>query len=119
MLTFLDGPAAGVKLMLHRAPVFLRVVRSPGGDWDALDQLTDEPAPDETITVYRRRDDLDRSRIHLLCGRGRNGSNATGWYWMASYSVLPDQPADADVRTTARWRKWAEAHAAQTEKRSP
>lgn len=109
MISFLDGPAAGESLALHRAPKLLRVVRTRKGEWDALDQLDDEPKPSEQIFVYRRRDDLPISRLHLLCGRGRN--SGSGWYWTASYSVLEVQPGEHDTRTTAAWQAWATQHA--------
>jgi hypothetical protein len=107
MVTFRDGPAAGVILDLRRAPQLLRVVQSPAG-WDALDALDDSPQEDERITVYR----LDVStlgRYHLLIrGRGRRGS---GWRMRADYWVLAQQPPDSDVRTTEAWREWAYSHA--------
>jgi hypothetical protein len=55
MSKILDGPAAGAFLSLGRSPYFLRVVRKPGGKWDALDQLDDTPEPDEEIHVYRQK----------------------------------------------------------------
>ncbi len=51
MTSFLDGPAAGQRLMLKRAPRFIRVV-THGGKFDALDQLGDVPLPSEAIHVY-------------------------------------------------------------------
>lgn len=107
MVRFLDGPAAGESLMLRRIPTLLRVVRSRNGAWDALDQLDDEPKPTETITVYRRRDDLAISK-YFLCSRGK-GKRESGQYWNAAYSVLAEQPADNQVRTTAAWQSWADA----------
>jgi hypothetical protein len=103
MVTFLDGPAEGESLALRRIPVLLRVVRSRTGNWDALDQLDDEPKPTETITIYRRRDDLEVSKYHV---RSRCRCES-GFYWTASYSVLPEQPTDDQVRATSSWRAWA------------
>lgn len=111
MIEFLDGPAAGQSLPLRRAPKLLRVVRSRSGEWDALDQLEDEPKLSEQIFVYRRRDDLPISRYHLLCGR--RAKRATGWYWRASYSVIDPQPGEHDIRVTAAWRAWAEQQIAE------
>lgn len=103
MITFLDGPAAGVKLSLQRPPILLRVVRDPKtGEWDAIDQLGDRPRAGEEITVYRRRDDLLVIRASRL---------ACVYVATASYNVNPIQPTDAQVRNTAAWREWAEAHA--------
>jgi len=103
MTTFLDGPAAGVVLGLKRAPVLLRVVRAVGGDWDALDQLTDSAAPDEAITVYARASEPFSAHVNM----GRKGCF---WFESAEYRVLAVQPADAAVRTNAAWRAWATAY---------
>lgn len=52
---FEDGPAKDAPmLMLHRVPLYLRVVRSMDGKWDALDQLDDDPEMGETIFIYKR-----------------------------------------------------------------
>lgn len=104
MVNFLDGPAGGVKLALRRIPILLRVVRA-GRRWDALDQLDDEPEPRETIFVYRRADDVP-IRKYFICSRGR-GKRESGLYWEASYRVLPEQPADDQVRSTEAWQTWA------------
>lgn len=53
MIELIDGPANGVSLDLMRAPIMLRVVRDRAGNWDALDQLADEPKRGETIFLYR------------------------------------------------------------------
>lgn len=103
MIEFLDGPAAGQVLQLRRAPMLLRVVQSRRGAWDALDQLDDEPQATERIYIYRRCVLKPVSKVHVLCSP-RKGS---GFYWMASYRYLPDQPSDADVRSTAAWQAWA------------
>ena len=67
---FIDGPAKGVVLDLERTPHYLRVVHdSETWQWDALDQLDDEPKPTETIFVYRR-GDVARG---FAC-RGRRGA---------------------------------------------
>jgi hypothetical protein len=106
LVKFLDGPAGGKALMLRRTPIYLRVVQSRG-EFDALDQLTDTPAKDETITVYKRRDDLPMRKYHILCRRRRNGGTPSGWYFEASYSVLADQPEDSEVRSNEAWQAWA------------
>ena len=105
MIRFLDGPAADLALALRRAPVLLRVVRTPRGGWDALDQLDDVPAPREAIFVYRRVSAV--TRYHLLV-RGK-GKRASGFYARADYRYVPEQPADADARDTAAWRAWCQA----------
>lgn len=105
MVTFHDGPAAGVQLQLRRLPKYLRVTTEGPGKWDALDQLEDTPRRGERIIVYTRCDDLPISKYHLYCGR-KGGS---GWYYMATYKVLPDQPPDADMRTNEAWQRWCMA----------
>jgi hypothetical protein len=100
MCWFRDGPAADVKLMLARAPLLLRVTRSPDGTWDALDQLADTPAFDEVITVYRRA--TLPSNVHV------NARGRCGWFQIAEYRVVDPQPRDEQVRTTTAWRRWAE-----------
>ena len=92
------GPADGVTLMLQRAPIYLRAVCIPGGDWDALNQLDDAPKASEQIIVYQR--DGDGGWVHLRTNRGCR------WYTSAEYRVLDLQPDDAAVRETAAWRAW-------------
>jgi hypothetical protein len=100
MSRFLDGPAAGVSLLIKRAPALLRAVQKPDGSWDALDQFTDRPERNERIVVYRRV--TEPATVHI--NRGRHGC---GWQQMADYRVLAEQPADADVRQTSAWQAWA------------
>ncbi len=102
MIRFLDGPAEGVTLRLRRAPLVLRAVRSPAGEWDALDQLGDRPRPSETIVVYVRASAV--TQYHLLV-RGKN-RQAGGWYLDAKYRLLGEQPSDAEARDVALWRAW-------------
>ena len=105
MVEFLDGPARGQTLMLHRIPIFLRAVHSQLGGWDALDQIEDVAKRDEEITVYRRRDDLEITKYHLLTGHRRRAGS--GWYFNCKYSVLPEQPPDEILRDTRKWQAWA------------
>lgn len=106
MITFLDGPAAGVSLMLRRAPKLLRATCARNGKWDALDQLVDEPTASEAIHVYALASDV-RS-FHLLI-RGK-GKKAGGFYVTAEYRHVAEQPADEHVRTTEAWRAWCWAN---------
>ena len=92
------GPADGVTLMLQRAPIYLRAVCIPGGDWDALDQLDDAPKASEQIIVYQR--DGDGGWVHARTNRGCR------WYTSAEYRVVDPQPDDTTVRDTASWRTW-------------
>lgn len=98
MTSFTGGPASGLKLLLHRSPRFLRVVELDG-KWDACDQLNDTPAPNEKIYAYELED--EPGRCHLYFGGGKGG-----WYAIADYLFLSDQPCDADMRDTARWQAW-------------
>lgn len=99
MTRFLSGPAAGRTLALRRAPRFLRVVEC-AGNFDALDQLDDQPELTETIHVYEIKGEPGRMHIYS------RGPTPSGWYAVADYEFLPDQPADAEVRTTEAWRAW-------------
>ena len=104
MVSFLDGPAAGVVLELHRAPVFLRVVIGHEGV-DALDQLDDEPRAGEDIAVYQRVGNA--GSIHLS-GRDKNGRRFGRTLATGEYRLHDEQPADEIVRSQSRWRSWAE-----------
>lgn len=102
---FLDGPAKDVALELRRAPFFLRVVESKIADrstFDALDQLDDQPKPEETIHVYWLAGEPMRGMI--------DGAKYRGPFLAAWYRLVPAQPTDAEVRTTAAWRLWTEAN---------
>jgi len=104
MITFLDGPAEGQLMSLQRTPIMLRVVRSPSGICDALDLLTDEATAQEEIWVYRM-DGVSLSGV--VCSRNRRPGNRCDP--LASYRLLPQQPADEHVRTTTAWQAWCEA----------
>ena len=104
MIRFLDGPAAGVGLLLRRAPVFLHAVQDAEGKWDALDQLDDRPSPGETVYAYRQ--SSHTGYIHINTGR-REGH---GFYRVATYRLCPDQPDGMTMHDTALWRGWCLAH---------
>lgn len=108
MTKFLDGPARGQILALKRAPFFLRVSQKPrpvqfGKEWDALDQLEDEPWPEETLFVYELAAFTGMAHVRRTGGGG--------WYPIAEYRICPVQPADSEMRTTAAWHAWTAAHA--------
>lgn len=107
MIRFLDGPAEGQVLWLRRIPMplFLRVVQSEAGTWDALDQLDDKPEPDEAIYVYILSG--PQGSMHL-CVRGKD-RRAGGWHPTAEYRMHEEQPPDATKRDTAAWQAWAQA----------
>lgn len=101
MTTFIDGPAAGKTLLLKRSPRFLRVVES-NGIFDALDQPTDTPSPNETLYAYRL--NADHGTVHI--NRGRHGS---GFYAMADYKLVALQPTDSVMRHGDTWETYAGA----------
>ena len=98
MTTFQDGPAKGQSLMLSRAVMFLRVVEL-AGKFDALDQPDDKPAGGEKIYAYEIASTPRMCHIRASGGRG-------GFYPIVEYRFIQEQPADADMRTTERWRAW-------------
>lgn len=103
MIGFADGPAAGSVLALHRAPTYLRVVISPSGKVDALDQLEDTPKPREAIHVYRL--EAPATDVHINMGSTKRGS---GFYKLGTYRHLPDVDGEA-MRETDAWQEWARA----------
>lgn len=108
MTRFLDGPAQDVTLLLQRAPKYLRAVQDREGTWDALDQLTDSPQPDERVIVYEMVS--GPMRIHLQ--RRERGRRVCGWYEGGEYRIVADQPGDV-VRSTTGWRAWVTARVGQ------
>jgi hypothetical protein len=103
MTRFVDGPAAGVTLMLRRAPMLLRAVRAADGTWDALDQLEDTPRADETVVVYR----MARGPFAMHVNRDRRHGGCA-WYRGGEYVALDPQPPTTTVRDTETWRAWAQ-----------
>ncbi|HEY1187150.1 MAG TPA: hypothetical protein VGE74_05800 [Gemmata sp.] len=102
MTRFTDGPAAGVVLSLRRAPLFLRVVRDAAGKFDALDQLADEPAVDESLTAYV----LAGEPSVMFLDWTEKGKRRGGRFVSASYRHVPDQPPDWVMRDQGAWRAW-------------
>jgi len=102
MITFKDGPAAGVSLQLRRAPLFLRVViDKKTGEVDALDQINDRPRLGEEIHAYRRV--TNATKYHL-----RACIDGSGWYSSASYRHHDEQPADHVGRDRGSWQHWTQ-----------
>jgi hypothetical protein len=101
MIAFLDGPAIGHPLELHRVPLYLRVTITAAGEVDALDQLDDVPRDNESLHAYVLSG--TPTRVHL-CRRPRSRS---GWYHIAAYKLADEQPSDAVMRDTAAWQAWA------------
>jgi hypothetical protein len=106
MIFFRDGPAEACPgLFLKRAPLFLRVTKSKTG-WDALDQINDSPHADETIFVYQR--DGKASNVHIY------GQKVRGIFVQAYYRFVEAQPANAVMRSNARWQAWAKEQLEKT-----
>jgi len=103
MTTFTDGPAKGKTLMLKRAARFLRVVES-FGKFDALDQPGDRPTPSEKLYAYEIVE--SPGMAHINCGRGRG----SGFYPVASYALVKEQPSDEQMRDAKQWHEWCVAH---------
>lgn len=107
MIQFLDGPAKGQLLILERLPHFLRAVRSVDGAWDALDQIDDEPRPDEAIYAYVM---VGEPGIMHVDGR-RDGKRWSRTSKTATYRLCEHQPSDGVMRTAEFWRAWCHKHA--------
>lgn len=102
MITFEDGPAAGVVLDLVRAPVYLRVVVDRRtGEVDALDQVGESPRMGEDVHVYRRVGQAER--YHLKCSKPAK----SGYRSKAHYQLHDEQPADQVARDRKSWEEWA------------
>lgn len=101
MTRFEDGPAKGQTLMLKRAPFLLRVTRKKLlGDvlFDALDQLTDEPTPDEELFAYELTARPGWSFV--------DGSKTRGLYAIGLYKLCEPQPSDEEMRSNSAWSAW-------------
>lgn len=86
--------------MLKRMPVFLRVTES-NGKFDALDQLTDSPRPEEKLYAY-----------HLAAFRGNafiDGCKCRGCYPISEFHLWPNQPSDAVMRDNVAWGQWCQS----------
>ena len=114
MTKFIDGPAAGQTLTLRRAPILLRVTfdgkdglfGEADGQWDALNELDDAAHPGERLYAYILR--APPTMIHV-CRR----PGGCGFYAIAEYVYLPDQPDDATMRDNAKWAAWCESNRSQ------
>jgi len=102
MIHFTNGPAANQTLVLKRAPIFLRVTIDPKNQIDALDQLTDEPRPDEKLYAYRRQ------QKPLLAHIKMTPKKRSGFYLVANYELEPVQPSDQTMRDTTAWQQWCQ-----------
>lgn len=100
----LNLPGFANVLLLQRTPVFLRFTLDGKDQWDALDQLDDEPRPDEQVVVAKL---AGTTSLHIdrVVNRRRVGE----WIKMLDYEPLAEQPPDEVVRDTVKWRAWCEA----------
>lgn len=112
MTTFLDGPAVNECLLLHLAPLFLRVTCDDRRMFDALDQPGDTPQPGETVTAYRRIGEVGRP-IHLNM-TGPRGQRVRGFYRQATYAVCPEQPPAAVMADAGAWQAWCNGTTVET-----
>lgn len=103
MITFKDGPAIGQTLMCRHAPMWLRVVQGPDGQWDALDKSIDMPRLSETIYLYRRVGDV--GSLHVRMQRGRGGHSG-GYFATAQYEFVEPQPEEEVMRGIRVWKMW-------------
>jgi hypothetical protein len=99
---FKDGPAAGEIVYLEREPILLRVTQSPRG-WDALDQIDDTPAADETVYVYVQAERPTTAFVDYQDKAGRRHGEAMR---TAAYALSPAQPGDSVLRDNEAWRAW-------------
>lgn len=84
--------------MLKRLACFLRVTNK-GSTWDGLDMPFDEPDAAEKLYAYELAEFVGTAHINM--GRGRGG-----FYPIARYRLVPNQPSDAQMRTTKAWQAW-------------
>jgi len=104
MTGFNDGPAAGQRLMLKRAPYLLRVTEE-GGKFDALNELSDEPRPGEKLYAYKMDlSDGGPSFCHIRASKPA----ASGFYVIARYKLIEPQPPDEVMRDNAKWGHWCD-----------
>jgi hypothetical protein len=89
-------------LLLKRSPRFLRVTEE-AGTFDALDQFNDSPRPRERLHAYELASEV--GTVHINRGGGRGG-----FYPLASYRLVTEQPSDAEMRDYAAWCRWCHDH---------
>lgn len=89
MTRFLNGPAAGTRDLVGLIT------------WDALDQPTDTPAPEESVFAYKVKGEPTMCHLNIRGGKG-------GFYPLAEYELCEVQPTEEEMRSTAAWRAWCE-----------
>lgn len=105
MTTFENGPAKGNGLALKSAPLFLRVTEA-GGKFDALDLPTDTPRPEGKLHAYVRIGEPGSCHMNFGGGRG-------GFYTLARYFYVPNQPSDEVMRDASKWQQWCASQSSE------
>ena len=106
MITFRDGPAAGVRLQVRLAPMFLRAVSPTRArrEWDALDQPGDEPRRGEMCFVYVL--NAMPTRYFMRC----TPPSAGGAFMSGEYVYLREFVPQGAMRDNESWREWLRAN---------
>lgn len=101
----LNFPLFRGSLSLRRVPKYLRFtcrgIGSCSRQWDALDQLDDEPEPGEKLFAAVL---ASQSSVHL--DRTVRGRRVGEWIPTASYDLVPNPPAQEILRDRAQWQQW-------------
>lgn len=105
----LDHPLFGGPLELERQPLFLRFVYQVSRcgrhvQWDALDQLDDEPRAAEQIVAARL---AGRGTLHV--DRVVRGRRVGSWHQTVHYQLCDPQPAEEVLRNREKWQAWCQA----------
>ncbi len=108
MIRLINGPHAGTKLNLARAPFLLRVVQDQAGNIDALDKVEDTARPGEAFTIYRRM--TKPMIVHLDRRDPKTGRRQGLWFAAADYRLALVQPDPATAADNQRWQAWAQAN---------
>lgn len=107
MITFKDGPAFNSKLVLTRAPFFLRVVVSQKQGLeliDALNLLEDKIESGETPYCYV----MVEGPFHCHIKAAKPARS--GWYLLAGYKLFTHQPSIDVMSDNPKWREWCLAN---------
>jgi hypothetical protein len=72
--------------------------------WDALNEREDVARPNEKLHAYILA--AEPAIMHI----SRRPRSQSGWFVIAEYHYLPEQPDDATMRDNAKWAAWCEAN---------
>lgn len=87
--------------MLKRTPFLIRAVFK-NGNVDALDQPDDKAEPEESIAAYMLKNKPGMCHI-------KSGKKDTSGFWpVATYVPVPEQPSDDIMRDSSKWIAWCE-----------